>query len=162
MPPCPSLLIRKKDKKQKNVVSTHYCAWFDFVAMLTLHLIYPCPKWHADFLIRGLCFVVGALGNVPLRWQNLIIVFIFAFWIVVVLLRCWMIHDFAFSDLEKFPWELAGCTQSRPSPAPSFLYSCWVWLCVLCFRRLSLRSQGGFIWELWRVDPKWYYQFWQD
>lgn len=24
MPPCPSLLIRKKDKKQMNVVSTQY------------------------------------------------------------------------------------------------------------------------------------------
>lgn len=59
-----SLLIRKK---QKNVVRTKYFAWFDFATMLTLHLIYPCPKQHADFLIRGFCFVISALGNVPLR-----------------------------------------------------------------------------------------------
>ena len=50
-----------------NAVSTQYVAWSDFVAMLTLHLIYSCPKQHADFLIRGFCFVISALGNVPLR-----------------------------------------------------------------------------------------------
>lgn len=83
--PYPSLLIRrigKKQirrigKKQTHVVSALYFARSDFAVMLTLRLIYPCPKWHADFLIRGFYFVICALGNVPLRWQNLIIVFIF-------------------------------------------------------------------------------------
>lgn len=79
LPPCPSLLLRKKGKKQMNVVSPPYFAQSDFAAMLALHVIYPCPKWRADFLIRGFCFVISALGSVTLRWQNLIIVFLFAF-----------------------------------------------------------------------------------
>lgn len=44
-PPCPSLQVRKKDKKgktQMNVVSAQYFAWFDFATMLTLHSVYPC------------------------------------------------------------------------------------------------------------------------
>lgn len=75
--PYPSVLIRRIGKKQTRVVSTLYFARPDFAVMLTLGLIYPCPKWRADFLIRGFYFVICALGNVPLRWQNLIIVFIF-------------------------------------------------------------------------------------
>lgn len=61
------MTANQKDKKQMNVVSAQHFVWFDFVAMLTLHLIYPCPERHADFLIRGFCFVISALGNVPLR-----------------------------------------------------------------------------------------------
>lgn len=79
LPPRPNLLIREKGKQQMHVFSTQNFPQSDFAAMLTLHLIYPCPEWHADSLIRGFCFVISALSNVPLRWQNLIIVFIFAF-----------------------------------------------------------------------------------
>lgn len=61
------------------MLSALYISLGHFAVMLTLRLIYPCPKWRADFLIRGFYFVICALGNVPLRWQNLIIVFIFAF-----------------------------------------------------------------------------------